>query len=187
MCEVWGKRGADGESLGPPTVGKFLFLAAFLPLHPTPPLQPRGPRGNTAPGGGGPGQAGRCRCPLGGWGVRACMRTPSRGAGRGRVMTGKGRAPAWEVSQAGEGSQGPPMAQRGPLGTQPTPALGFPWAESERGKAFPVPGPEQTSPAPACPGSCWGTHPLQPQKAASCPSPCPSCPLLRPGVTVTDS
>lgn len=68
---------------------------------------------------------------------------------------------AWGGLRRGNGLKATSMAQQGPLGTQPTPALGFPWAESERGKAFPVPGPGQTLPAPACPGPCWDTYPLQ--------------------------
>lgn len=42
-------------------------------------------------------------------------------------------------------SSGPPLD---PPGTQPTPAQGFPWAESERGKAFPVPVPASAGPRP---------------------------------------
>lgn len=80
-----------------------------------------------------------------------------------------------------KGLKAPQGLQGTPPGTQPTPALGFPWAESERGKAFPVPGPGQT-PRPL-PGPGWvGASPptRAPQMAPLSPSPCPACPPSSP-------
>lgn len=160
-----------GRALLPPSMAKFLFLAAFLPLCPTPPLQPRTGRA------GGP----RCRCGAGG--TQSLHEDPKQGSGKGVNDDRGASCPSLGVPQTGNGLQ----AQQGPSGSQPTPASGFSWAESERGKAFPVPGPGQTSPAPPAPGHTGAPTPFRAPKGCPLPQPCPSCPLCLPGVTVTHS
>lgn len=80
MREVWGKRGDDRESLGPPEWESSSSWQLSFPSTRHLPYSPAVP-GVTQPR---TGQAGSHRCPLWGWGVvRACMKTPSRGVGKG--------------------------------------------------------------------------------------------------------
>lgn len=94
-------------------------------------------------------------------------------------MAGESCAPSPQLRgspRQGKGLKAPPQGLPGPLGTQPTPALGFPWAESERGKAFPVPRPGQMLPALGLCLARAGPSPPHPQRAATASSPCPACP-----------
>lgn len=55
-------------------------------------------------------------------------------------MTGEGRAPAWEVSQAGEGSQGPPPWPSGaPRARSQLPPWAFRGRKAKEEKLFPFP------------------------------------------------
>jgi len=192
MSEAWGEvRGCRGDPrpvLPPLPPPRWDGSSSQQLPSPSAPHFPSSP-GVTNPrvgGWGGPEQAGGPQCPPWGrgWGsgVLSLCEDPKPGGGKGASDGGGELCPqptARGVLRAGEGAGGPPRGLPGPPGTKPTPALGFPWAESERGKAVPVPGPRQTLPAlgPCLPWAGASSPQEPPKKGCHLPRSVPSLPL----------